>query len=113
MQTVHCYKRLSHKFAPGWVHLDPTEYVGTMVLTPQQEVEAPGLDHSDGGVFVQYGRLPAGVPFKEVAQALRDTLAGSGCRHEHDCCGCRSTSVRIKRYGSRQVQVRTRVTYNY
>lgn len=31
----------------------------------------------------------------EIKRALEDTFGGSGCTHEHDCCGCVSTSVTL------------------
>ena len=48
-----------------------------------------------------------------VAQALRDTLGGSRCRHEYDCCGCASRYVKVIRKTRRDLLVRTFVTYNY
>ena len=112
MQTVHAYKRLSHKWAAGWQHLDNDTFVATVKLTPSKTVrEADGYD--DGGTYVQHTRAPSGVNIKDLMQALRDTIGGSNCRHEHDCCGCASRSVRVKHLGSRRLLVRTDVSYNY
>lgn len=33
----------------------------------------------------------------EQAQALRDTLSGSNCSHEHDCCGCTTYRASVRR----------------
>lgn len=35
------------------------------------------------------------VTHVEIQTALEDTFGGSGCTHEHDCCGCVSTSVTL------------------
>lgn len=112
MQKVHAYQRLTHGYVDGWRHLDSDEFVATIKLTPAKLV-IEGKDHDDGGVYVQYRRAPAGVSISTLKQALRDTMSGSNCRHEHDCCGCASRSVRIQHLGSRRLLVRTRVSFNY
>ena len=34
-----------------------------------------------------------GETMDKIAGALRDSLGGSSCTHEHDCCGCVSVFV--------------------
>ena len=112
MHTVHCYKRLTHKYNLGWRHLDKSIYMGSVKLTERRVLEE-GNGHDEGATYIQYARIPAGARIKDVLQALRDTLTHSGCQHEYDCCGCASYRVRVKRYSTRQVLVRTTVGYNY
>ena len=115
METVNCYKRLTNRYNPGWAYLDKSEFVGTLMLTPRKltSVPADDADHSEGNTYVQYCRVPARVKWKELAQAIRDTMSGSSCQHEWDCCGCSSTYVTVKRHGTRQLRIHTSITYNY
>jgi hypothetical protein len=112
MQQVHLYERLTHKYADGYRYLDQDRFVATVKLTPPVMVREPD-SYDDGGVFVQHLRTPAGAPLALIRQALRDTLGGSSCRHEYDCCGCASTRIFTKVLGPRHVLVRTSVSYNY
>jgi len=112
MQAVHAYARITHGYADGWRHLDKDEFVGTVKMTPAVQTEAP-KDYDDGGAYVQYARAPSGVNLDLLKQALRDTMGGSNCRHEHDCCGCASRYVSVKHVGSRRLVIRTRVSFNY
>ena len=112
MEKVHAYKRLTHGYADGWRHLDKDVYLGSVNMTPAVVTEEPG-GYDEGGAYVQYARAPSKVDIKQLIQALRDTLGGSNCRHEHDCCGCAIRYVSIKHLGSRRLQIRTRVSYNY
>lgn len=112
MQAVHCYKRLTHRYNLGWMHLDKSAYVGSVKMTPPKVVQE-GNGYDDGDVYVQYARIPGRADVAAVMQALRDTLTRSGCRHEYDCCGCASYSVSVERHSTRQLRIRTRVSYNY
>ena len=112
MQTVHAYARITHGYADGWRHLDQDRFVGTVRMTPAVQCEEPD-GHDDGGSYVQYARAPSGVSLDLLKQALRDTMGGSNCRHEHDCCGCASRYVSVKHVGSRRLVIRTRVSFNY
>jgi len=112
MYKVHAYQRTSHSYVDGWRHLDNDEFVATVKLTPAKQI-ADGKSFDEGGTWVQYARAPAGVSIPKLIQALRDTMGGSNCRHEHDCCGCASSSVRIQHLGSRRLMVRTQVSFNY
>lgn len=112
MQTVHTYIRLTHKYRDGWSHLDNDEFVATVRLTPPKMVRE-GEGYDDGGKYVQYMRVPRNVNPGQLEQALRDTLGGSSCRHEHDCCGCATRYVRTKLVTPRKLKVTTSVTYNY
>ncbi len=111
MQAVHLNVRTSNTYADGWRHLDSDEYVGTVKLTPRRLV-AEGDGHDEGGTYLQHARIPAGMPVDLFKQAVRDTLSGSNCRHEYDCCGCASYHVSVQNRG-RQAVIRTRVSYNY
>ncbi len=112
MQTVHAYTRLTHKYRDGYRHLDSEEFFATVRLTPAKQVVAPE-SYDDGGEFVQHLRVPAGVNITQLAAALANTMGGSNCRHEHDCCGCANSYISIQKVGKRRLVVRTSITYNY
>lgn len=112
MQEVHTYKRLTHSYRDGWSYMDNDEFLATVKLTPRKMVEE-GAGYDEGDTYLQYVRVPRNVKAAELAQALRDTMGGSNCRHEYDCCGCATRYVSTKLVAPRKLQVRTSVTYNY
>jgi hypothetical protein len=112
MQTVHAFARTSFKYVDGWSHLDSDEFVATVRLTAPKVVEQ-GEGYDEGDTYVQYTRVPRNISAKDLAQALRDTMGGSNCRHEYDCCGCATRYVRTKLIAPRKLQIRTQISYNY
>lgn len=86
--------------------------VAKVRLTAAKKVE-DGNGYDEGGVYLQYMRVPRGVNKAELAQALRETMGGSDCRHAYDCCGCASRFIMTKLIGTRTMQVRTKIFYNY
>lgn len=112
METVHAYARTSHKYRDGWSHLDSDKFVATVRLTPPKVTRA-GQGYDEGDTYVQYLRVPRATNAKLLQQALRDTMGGSNCKHEHDCCGCASRYVSTKLVAPRKMRVTTRVSYNY
>ena len=104
--------RLTHKFRDGWSSEDRHLCLGEMRLTPRRLAkEHEGID--GGTVHVRTATVPQGLDSKSVTLALRDTLGGSNCRHEHDCCGCASISVRARRTGRSRYSVVTTTHFNY
>lgn len=113
MISVRIEKRVTNKYRDAWRHLDTWKELGYIVLTNQRVVEE-GNNYDEGNTYVQFCRIPAGANVRELIQGIRETMGSrSRCRHEYDCCGCASYSVTVKRYGRRQLMVRTRVSYNY
>ena len=111
MQEVYLYARTSHRYVDGWRHLDSDKFVGSILVTPRKMVAA-GEGFEEGGTYLQHARIPAGMPVRLFKQAVRDTLGGSNCKHEHDCCGCASYHVSVQNRGRKAV-IRTRVSYNF
>lgn len=112
MIKTSLWLRLSHKYRDGWSGEDSHRCLGEMRLTPRRLVKAQ-QDVDGGAVYVRTATLPKGLDAKTVMQALRDTLGGSSCRHEHDCCGCASTHVHARRTGRHRYSVVTTVHFNY
>lgn len=114
MIRTSLFRRLTHKYRDGWSHEDQHEYLCGAKLTPAKLVREPeGFD--DGGTYIMHATVPRGFSPRQaraIEQALEDSLGGSSCRHEHDCCGCQIRRVNAKRRGSRFV-VKMDVSYNY
>lgn len=104
--------RTSWRYASGWSQLDASRYLGQMKLT-KPRVLVPGNGYDRGPVFIQRARVAPGLNRKIVQQALVDTLGGSRCRHEYDCCGCATRNVQVPALGNRDFAVRTSMTFNY
>ena len=116
MQSLNLRKRLTHKYVDSYRHLDRHVTIGGVTLTPRVQVE-PATDFDEGGRYVQYARLPAGLSpkqRKEWREVLAENLSKWGCSHEYDCCGCMLVHARAyPTKDARRVLVRVAVSYNY
>lgn len=114
MEVVGISKRTTHKYRDGWSHEDRWQYLGALKLTPAKVTEE-GNRYDDGDTYVRFARIPniSSKGFKLLKRGIQDTMGGSRCRHEFDCCGCASYSVKVERVRPRLVLIRTRVSYNY
>lgn len=118
MELIHLEIRKTHRYRDGWAHLDAWESVGVAKITPPRLVEKRPQDQDDysvGPVMVCTARIPAGQDRELSIRALRDEFSGSGCQHEHDCCGCASyhASVRAVPGRRREFSIRVSTSYNY
>ena len=82
-----------------------------MVIGKRMTREPDGYD--DGGAYLAKVIAPRELKGRDLSRAIAATMAGSSCRHEHDCCGCPSTSASVKRTSAREYSVHLRVSYNY
>lgn len=112
MITAGLTLRTSRQFSDGYAGLDGGRYLGRMKLTKPRLLKA-GNGYDIGHTFIQRARVPAGLDRKVVMQGLIDTMGGSRCRHEHDCCGCATRHVQVRAIGNRDFAVRTSLTFNY
>lgn len=110
MQVTNLYERLTFRYALGWSHLDNERFVATVKSTPFRLVRE-GNYHDDLGTYLAHVRAPRGAP--NLIEAIRDSFGGSGCRHEYDCCGCRSRFVQVKKVSARGYVLRVSVSRNY
>jgi len=106
---IHLYKQLTHKYRSGWRHLDEEEYVGTVKLLPFRKTADDGID---GNRSVTRVIAPSALRGIDLSGAINDTLSGSSCRHEHDCCGCASTYTDVRRVSKREYAVVVHTYYN-
>lgn len=112
MDLVNLFERKTFKYRDGWSHEDNWNYLGAIKLTPPK-ITRRGEEYDEGDTYVRYARLPAGVDAKRYARAVEDTMRGSNCRHEYDCCGCPYFRVDAKLIATRKLLIHTAVTYNY
>jgi hypothetical protein len=111
-ETIHLHKRLTHRYQDAWRYLDEERYIGAVKQLGATRIEPP-QGYDDGGKY--YFRIVAPTTLKKqnLRSAITSTLSGSGCRHDYDCCGCGSTSARVKRLTKREYSVVLSVNYNY
>lgn len=114
MERISLEVRKTHRYRDGWSYLDERQHVGTAVITPFRRVRE-AEDYDTGPVTVARARIPAGQDRELSIRALRDEFSGSGCQHEHDCCGCASyhASVRAVPGRRREFSIRVSTSYNY
>ena len=112
MSKLELYERESHTYAPGWSHLDSWAHIGTAKLLQQRMTREPE-GHDDGGAYLAKVIAPSSLKGRDLSRAIANTMGGSSCRHEHDCCGCPSTSASVKRTSAREYSVHLRVNFNY
>lgn len=80
-------RRLTFAYRAAWVYLDQHAYYGDARV-----IDTPVIDRHDDGAFSK--RMTIGFTAAEevtsgmVCEALIDSLSGTNCTHEHDCCGC-------------------------
>lgn len=113
MIKVGLWLRKTFRYRDGWARSEDTyAHMGEVKLTPRKLVQ--DQESFDGqAIFTQTATVPRGLDQKKVQRALVDTLGGSLCRHEHDCCGCFSTSVRTRRLSNRKFGIVLTLTPNY
>lgn len=115
MVQIEIYKRLTHRYRAGWVVMDEHQYVGPLKLTAPR-VTQEGEDGT-GPTRIRHARLSAEQArdprtVRDIIDGLYDTVGGSTCRHEHDCCGCARTGVEVRKVSRRDLVIRTRVWFN-
>ena len=109
MRHVHLYKRLTHRWAPGWADMDEHQMVTPANLTGWRQTLNPD-------VYTATATVPAGASrrdARDIVRALIDTLGGSHCTHEYDCCGCAYRHVNARRVSRNRYGVTMRVTFNH
>jgi hypothetical protein len=109
----HLYQFTTDKYRDGWRgQLDRSVYVGTVKVLAGRTVRE-ARDYDDGGTALYRVVAPSALRSVDLRQAIRDTMGGSNCRHEHDCCGCASRHVRTRRVSPREYAVIIHTSYNY
>lgn len=94
--TIRAAARRTHKYRDGWASLDDwSESHQFKMLGGCVVREGNGID--DEGAILHRVIGSKTVDQELQARALHDTLSGSNCRHDFDCCGCRSTWARVRR----------------
>ena len=107
--TIELYERLTHQYADGWRDLDDERYLGTVKMLSLRLTRDDGID---GNTHLTRVIAPTDLSAVDLTHAIEDTLSGSRCRHEHDCCGCPSTYADARRISAREYAVKISTFYN-
>lgn len=112
--AIVLHRRLTGRYAHGFSHLDRWARAGTAKVLPWRRVEE-GNGHDDIGTYLVHAvvKPAAGATRQDAARALRDSLDGTSCQHEFDCCGCRIQRARVLHVRGRKVVLRVAVSRNY
>lgn len=113
MIRIHAQVRESHQYANKPSHKDvwDSEVFTFKMLTGKRVRESSC--YSDGGSWLYRVIGSKKLNQKKQALALRHTLSVGNCQHEHDCCGCRSQAVSVRRIKKGIFSVIITVSYNY
>ena len=102
----------AQQYAEGWRHLEREAFTGTVkVLGATYQSEGEGYD--DGGFSRFRVVAPSTLKRQDLTRAIAQTLGGSSCRHDYDCCGCATHRASVKRVSPREYAVQISVSYNY
>lgn len=113
-------RRDTHKYVGTYQHEDRWTTLGAGKVLGRARV----LREPDGDADMSEGPL-YGFTFvadratferhgpEAIRRALQDMFTRWGCAHDYDCCGCASTSARVRHTKRREFFVAQSVTYNY
>jgi hypothetical protein len=106
MERILLSERLTYKYRSGWSELDSWEEVGSVQLKPAKSILGRVVDQKY--ILINDTKIPG-----DLSQSIADTMGGSPCQHEHDCCGCPSTYADVERTGEWRYTVKLHTTLNY
>lgn len=93
----------------GWSSVEDLERICQAKILPARRLSRTPSDVFDVRRTLRTVELPAGLATRAeqraAKQAIVDTLSGSTCQHDHDCCGCWSHHARILRRRGRSLSV--------
>ena len=112
MEKFIICKRETHTYRDGWADLDSWTQLGTAKMLQARMIEEPD-GYDSGGAYLAKVIAPSSLKGRDLSRAIAQSIGGSSCTHEHDCCGCPSTSASVKRTSAREYSVYLRVSYNY
>lgn len=109
--------RITHKYRDGWRGLDGWNTVGTYVVRRRFVEQLPDdadQDAEPGTLLMVETRLNGTQAFtvEQVKTALENTLSGSSCTHDWDCCGCVSSYAQADHMGANEWRVLINYTRN-
>lgn len=107
--TIELYERLTHQYRAGWSYLDEEQYIGTAKILAYRKTRDEG---PDGNNHLTRVIAPTSLRHLDLSRAIKDTLSGTYCQHEHDCCRCPSTYAYVRRVSAREYAVTLCTTYN-
>ena len=111
MNTMHLYQQITHRYKSCFRDLDESVYVGVIKCLAGRMLDLPMSEddyYCDAQEWVFWVIVPKAIvkrySKKAMRQMLHDAFSRSGCSHDYDCCGCRSTSTSVvAQHGNRFV----------
>jgi hypothetical protein len=107
LRDTRCYDD-GYDYLDDWIDLTTARVTAARVTR-----ESTGLH--DAGAYTVEVRVPAraGLDPRDIMQAIRDTLGGTACRHEHDGCGCIARYASARRVGRNRYFAHVSLSRNY
>jgi len=109
--------RRTNRYRDGWSRMDEWDTVGTYVVRRRFVEVLPDdadQDAEPGTLLMVETRLNGEQAFTvdQVKRALEQTMSGSSCTHDWDCCGCVSSYARADHMGQNDWRVLINYTRN-
>jgi hypothetical protein len=113
--AISLERRNRHTYVAGWSYLDPHQYIGSLdIRCRETEVDEEDDCEATKTTMIVRVELEEPQPLSLICEAIRDTLGGSSCQHEHDCCGCWNTYVsEVRHVFNNRYFVETHSSRNY
>lgn len=113
MTTFTLEKRKTHHYRDGWSSLDEWVSIGSgrilrNVYSDEDEYGSMTINR-----FVCVAP-DTSTSEADIEAALRSTFTHSNCRHDYDCCGCRSyAAIHVQRIDAHRYRVDVSSSCNY
>jgi hypothetical protein len=109
---LHLYRYMTHRYRAGWSYFEDSQFVCTAkALGPSKIIEGNGYDK--GPIYFFRVIVPSGTDMDEAEIAICNSLSGSSCQHDYDCCGCSTSMIDVTKVGRREFLVKESIYFNY
>ena len=111
MNRIHLSLRGTYRYRDGYASHDDWEWLCEARATPPRWT----ADDGERAAYITELRVPAGATRRDarlIVKAIRDTMSGSNCTHEHDVCGCWSRYADARRVGRNRYRVNVYMSRN-
>lgn len=112
MEKIEVSPCITNNYQSGWSNLEQWGDAIPVKLLKWKRCKSDPNDSYEGYTKKTRVIAPQGADDKLVARAISDTLSGSSCRHEHDCCGCKIYHAQVRKIRHRTWLVKLHISYN-
>ena len=82
--------RKTHRYRDGWSYEDEWEEIGEFEVMARGEKAYDDESYEEAFTQNLFVHVKSEASEEDIRRALQNTLSGSSCRHDYDCCGCYS-----------------------